>query len=419
MTEVLNNPISHQQVALDIENIRKDFPILQQFVGENPLVYLDNAATSQKPNAVIDALTRYYKVDNANVHRGIHTLSERATQQYERARITVQQFINASSNKEIVFVRGATEAINLVAYSYLQPLLQAGDEIIVSQLEHHSNIVPWQLLAEQTQAKIVVLPINEQGELCVEQLPELITKRTKLLAVGHISNALGTINPLHDIIAIAHRANVPVLVDGAQAAPHTAIDVQALDCDFYVFSGHKVYGPTGIGVLYAKQALLNTMRPYQGGGEMILRVSFSGTTYNVIPHKFEAGTPNIAGAIGLAAALEYIQQIGIERIAAYEHSLLEYATQRVKEIPHLTIIGTASSKASIISFTLGRIHPHDIGTVLNKCGIAIRSGHHCAMPVMDYFKIPATARMSFAFYNTRYEVDLAIDALFRVRELLG
>lgn len=410
------SPLSAQ--ALDIDAIRADFPILHQRVNGKPLVYLDNAASSQRPRAVIDAISAYYEQDHANVHRGVHTLSQRATDAYEGAREVVRNFINAADTKEIIFVRGTTEAINLVAQSYARPLLRAGDEILISALEHHANIVPWQLVCEQTGASLKVIPIDTTGQIDFEAFERLIGPRTKLLALAHVSNALGTINPVERFIARAKQLGVPVLLDGAQGVPHSVVDVRALDCDFYCFSAHKMCGPTGMGVLYGKKRLLEAMPPWQGGGDMILTVSFDKTTYNQLPWKFEAGTPNISGAIGLAAAIRYLQQIGMTRIEQYEASLLEYAHQRLAEIPGLHLVGTAPRKAAVVSFTLDGVHPHDIGTILDTEGVAIRTGHHCAMPVMDFFKIPATARASMAFYNTREEIDALVSALHRARTLL-
>ncbi len=411
------NMTAVKPTKFDIDKIKLDFPILQQTVHGKPLVYLDNAATSQKPKVVIDAIKNYYEKDNANVHRGVHALSQRATLGYEAARKEVTKFINANSIKEIIFVRGTTEAINLVAQSYGRKFLKAGDEIIISQMEHHSNIVPWQLLCEQIGAILKVIPINIAGELLLDEYEKLLSKKTKLVAIGHISNALGTINPIKEIITKAKTVGAITLIDGAQAAPHIQIDVQALDCDFYAFSGHKMYGPTGIGVLYGKENLLEKMPPYQGGGEMIKMVSFSKTIYNDLPHKFEAGTPNIAGAIGLAAAIHYLKNIGLDLIAAYEHELLDYATTEALKIPGLKLIGTAKNKANILSFILDFAHAHDVGTILDLQGIAIRSGHHCAMPVMEFFKVPATIRASFAFYNTKSDVDHLIGGLEKVREV--
>lgn len=405
--------------ALDIAAIRRDFPILHQMVNGKPLVYLDNAASSQRPKSVIEAVSRYYEHDHANVHRGVHTLSQRATDAYEGARETIRRFINARDTKEIVFVRGTTEAVNLVAQSFLRPGFQPGDEILISALEHHANIVPWQLLREQVGAVLKIIPINEQGEVDFVEFEKLIGPRTRLLALAHVSNALGTIVPVEKFIAVAKQHGVPVLLDGAQAVPHTAVDVQALGCDFYCFSSHKMCGPTGMGVLYGRRELLEAMSPWQGGGDMILSVSFEKTTFNQLPWKFEAGTPHISGAIGLAAAIDYLEKIGMDRIAAYEHELLEYATERLSQLPGLRIVGTAPDKAAVVSFTLEGIHPHDIGTILDTEGVAIRTGHHCAMPVMDFFKIPATARASMSFYNTRSEIDGLVAALERTRKVLG
>jgi cysteine desulfurase/selenocysteine lyase len=405
--------------GLDIDAIRRNFPILDQQVKGHPLVYLDNAASSQKPLQVIDAVDRYYKLNNANVHRGVHTLSQRATDDYEGAREKVRQFINARSDKEIIYVRGATEAINLVAQSFARPRLTAGDEILISHIEHHANIVPWQLVCQQTGASLKVIPMTESGELDLSTLDELLTHKTKLLAVGHVSNALGTINPVSTLIAKAKALSVPVLVDGAQAVPHMSVDVQALDCDFYVFSGHKMFAPTGIGVLYGKQAILESMEPWQGGGDMILSVSFAKTEYNALPYKFEAGTPHIAGAVGLGAAIDYMTDLGIDKLAAYEHSLLEYATQQVSALEGVRIIGTAKEKASVLSFMIDDVHPHDVGTIFDQQGVAIRAGHHCAQPVMQFYGIPATARASFAFYNTYQEVDALVRAIKTTQELFA
>ena len=403
--------------AFDAERLRRDFPILHQAVHDRPLVYLDNAATSQKPRQVMEALDHYYRFDNANIHRGVHTLSERATAAYEEARDKVQRFLNAADRREIVFVRGATEAINLVAQSYARPRLQPGDEILITEMEHHSNIVPWQLVCEQTGAVLKVVPIDETGELKLDEFHRLLNARTKLLAVVHVSNALGTINPVKEMVDVAHAQGVPVLLDGAQAVPHVAVDVQALDCDFYVFSGHKLYAPTGIGALYGKAALLEAMAPYQGGGDMIRSVSFTKTEYNTLPYKFEAGTPHIAGGIGLGAAIDYLTDIGLDAVAAWEDEMLRYATARVHEIPGLRIIGTATHKAGILSFVMDCVHPHDIGTILDHEGVAIRTGHHCAMPVMEHYKVPATARASLALYNTRGDVDRLIAAILKVKEV--
>ncbi|HEX8011121.1 MAG TPA: cysteine desulfurase [Casimicrobiaceae bacterium] len=396
---------------------RDDFPILCRRVNGKPLVYLDNGATTQKPQAVIDAESRYYAQDNANVHRGVHTLSQRATDAYEAARAKVQRFINAAAVEEIVFVRGTTEAINLVAQSYARPRFKPGDEIIVSAMEHHSNIVPWQLVREQTGAVLKVVPINDAGELEVDAFRNLLGSRTRLVAITHVSNALGSIVPVESIIALAHERGVPVLIDGAQAISHLPVDVRALGCDFYAFSGHKVFGPTGIGVLYGRARLLDAMPPYQGGGDMISSVTFDKTEYNDLPYKFEAGTPNIAGAIGLGAALDYVSAIGMQAIAAHEHDLLTYATEAVSSIPGLRIIGTARRKASILSLTLDGMHPHDIGTILDHQGVAIRAGHHCAMPVMQRYGIVGSARASFALYNTREEVDALVAGIRKAQEM--
>ncbi len=406
-------------LQFDVARWREDFPILKQTVHGKPLIYLDNAATSQKPASVIDCENRYYATLNANVHRGIHDLSQRATDAFEAAREKVRAFINAADTKEIVFTRGTTEAINLVAQSYGRSRFKAGDENLVTEMEHHSNIVPWQLLCEQTGARLRVAPIDDAGVLRMDKLEALVNPRTRLVAIAHVSNALGTVNPVRGIIELAHAVGAPVLVDGAQAAPHLKVDVSALDCDFYTFSGHKLYGPTGTGVLYGKFALLDAMPPYQGGGDMISRVTFEKTSYNALPFKFEAGTPNIAGTIGLAAAIDYVEAIGLDAIAAHENDLLDYATRRADELSGLTLIGTARDKASILSFTLEGIHPHEIGTILDHRGIAIRTGHHCAMPVMDHFGVPATARASFALYNTRNEVDALIEGVREVQALFG
>ncbi|HSR69100.1 MAG TPA: cysteine desulfurase [Acidobacteriota bacterium] len=404
--------------AYDVENIRRDFPILHQEVNGHPLVYLDNAASTQKPRAVIEAVEEYYRRDNANIHRGVHELSQRATDAYEKARSTVQRYLNAAESREIIFVRGATEGINLVAHC-LGRSLGEGDEIIISHLEHHSNIVPWQMLAQRSGASLRVIPINDAGEVEVEAYAELLNERTRLVALSHVSNALGTISPVKQMIRMAHEQGALALIDGAQAVQHLEVDVGDLDADFYVFSGHKIYAPTGIGALYGKAELLEDLPPYQGGGDMILSVSFEGTTYNEIPHKFEAGTPNIAGAIGLGAALRYLNEAGVGRIAAYEAELLAYTTRQARQIPGLKAVGTASSKSSVFSFLLDNAHPHDIGTILDQNGIAIRTGHHCAQPVMERFGIPATARISLGMYNTREEIDKALQAVRRVQEIFN
>ena len=402
-----------------IEKIRADFPILKETIRNKPLVYLDNAATCQKPQAVIDSISHCYSHEYANVHRGVHTLSVKATDRYEGAREKVKDFINASSTKEIIFVRGATEAINLIAQTFGKSNIKQGDEILITAMEHHSNIVPWQMLCEQTGAVLKVAPINLQGELIVEEFEKLISDKTKLVSVVHMSNALGTVNPVKKIIAAAKAKNIPVLLDGAQAIPHMAVDVQALDCDFYVFSGHKLYAPAGIGVLYGKQTLLEAMPPYQGGGDMIRKVTFEETEYNTLPYKFEAGTPSIADVVGLGAAIDYLNEIGMDNIAAYEAELLDYATEKAKQIAGLKIIGEAKDKGAILSFVLDKIHPHDIGTMLDSLGIAIRAGHHCAMPVMDFFEVPATARASFAMYNTKEEIDVLMNGIEQLIEVFG
>ncbi len=405
--------------SLDVERVRADFPILQQEVHGKPLVYLDSAATSQKPRGVIDAIARYYLDDNSNVHRGVHLLSERATQAYEAAREKVQRFVSAAHAHEIIFVRGTTEAINLISQTYGRTRVRSGDEIVVTVMEHHSNIVPWQMLCEEKGAVLRVAPMDDDGTLRVDELERLIGPRTKLVALGHVSNALGTIHPVHRIIEMAHRKKVPVLLDGAQAVPHVAIDVQALGCDFYAFSGHKLFGPTGIGVLYGRSELLEEMPPWQGGGDMISSVTFEKTTYNKLPYKFEAGTPDIAGAIGLGAAIDYVSGLGLDAIAAHEHDLLTYATEALRKVPGLRLIGTAKEKASVLSFLLGDVHPHDIGTVLDREGIAIRTGHHCAQPLMRRLGVAATARASLAFYNRREDVDALVAGLHKVREVFA
>ncbi|MDO9162646.1 MAG: cysteine desulfurase [Methylococcaceae bacterium] len=405
--------------SFDVNKIRQDFPILAEKIRGKDLVYLDNAATCQKPQAVIDSIVQLYSHDYANIHRGVHSLSVRSTDKFEAARSKVKSFINANSDKEIIFVRGATEAINLVAQTYGKANIKAGDEILITAMEHHSNIVPWQMLCEQTGAVLKVAPINLKGELIYSEFEQLLSDKTKLVSVVHMSNALGTINPAKKIIAAAHAKGIRVLLDGAQAIPHMAVDVQELDCDFYVFSGHKLYGPSGIGVLYGKQSLLEAMPPYQGGGDMIRKVTFEETEYNVLPYKFEAGTPAIADVIALGAAIDYLVAIGMENIAAYEAELLDYATAKAKQIEGLTIIGEAEEKGAILSFTLNKIHPHDIGTMLDSLGIAIRAGHHCAMPVMDFYGVPATARASFAMYNTKREIDVLMSGIQSLIEVFG
>jgi cysteine desulfurase/selenocysteine lyase len=405
------------QAGFNVRRIREDFPILRQTVHGKPLVYLDNAATTQKPRAVLDALMAYYSEDNANVHRGVHLLSERATQAFEDARATVQRFINAASTREIVFTRNATEGINLVAQTFGRTRLGPGDEVVISAMEHHSNIVPWQMVCQEKGASLRVIPITDEGALQLEEYERLLGPRTRLVSIVHLSNALGTINPVRQMIATAHRYGVPVLIDGSQAAQHMTVDVQALDADFYVFTGHKLYGPTGIGVLYGKERLLEEMPPYQGGGDMISSVTFEKTTYNVLPYKFEAGTPNIAGAVGLAAAVDYVTAIGMHRIMAHERELLAYGTAALSGVPGLTLIGTAPEKGSVLSFVMDGVHPHDIGTVVDQEGVAIRTGHHCAQPLMHRLGIAATARASLALYNTREEIDALVAALHKVREL--
>jgi len=404
-------------VPWDVERIRKDFPILHQEVHGKPLVYLDNAATAQKPRAVIDALTRFYTRDNANVHRGLHQLSERSTAAYEESRMKVRRFLNAAEDREIVFVRGTTEAINLVACSYGRAHVGHGDEVLITTMEHHSNIVPWQILCEEKGARLRVAPIGDDGELLLDEFEALLGPRTRLVSLTHVSNALGTINPIRRIVEMAHRRNVPVLVDGAQAAPHFKVDVRELDCDFYTLSGHKLFGPTGIGVLYGKAALLEAMPPYQGGGDMIASVTFEKTIYNRLPYKFEAGTPHIAGVIGLGAAIDYLESIDPDGRAAHEDELLSHATRRVAALPRVRIIGRAREKTGVLSFVIDGVHPHDIGTVLDREGIAIRAGHHCTQPLMDRFGVPATARASLALYNTRAEVDALESGIRKVLEV--
>ncbi len=405
--------------VLNVDAIRRDFPILDLVVNGKPLVYLDNAASSQMPQAVIERLVHYQQHEHANIHRAVHYLSETATREFEGAREKVRRFLNAKEAREIIFTRGTTEAINLVMHGYGRAHLAAGDEIILSSLEHHSNIVPWQMLAIEKGVVLRVIPMNDEGELLQEAFRKCFNANTRLLALTHVSNALGTVNPVQAMIDHAHSLGVPVLIDGAQAAPHKAVDVQALDCDFYAFSGHKLCGPTGIGVLYGKADWLEAMQPYQGGGDMILSVTFEKTDYNVIPYKFEAGTPAIAAAIGLGAAIDYLQSIGLEAIEAYEHELLAYATERMKAMDGIRIIGQAKEKSAVLSFEVSGVHPHDVGTILNDEGIAIRTGHHCAQPVMQRFHVPATARASFAFYNTRDEVDRLMEGIAKVREIFA
>ena len=403
----------------DVEKIRKDFPILHQQVRGKPLIFLDSGASSQKPRQVIETIDYYYRRDHANIHRGVYALSERATESFENARILVQQFINAKRSDEIIFVRGTTEAINLVAQSYGRNKIKKGDEIILSEMEHHSNIVPWQILSEQTGAILKIIKVLDNGELDFKHYQNLLSNKTKLVAITHVSNVLGTINPVKEIISLAHQKNIPVLLDGAQAVPHKLVDVQDLDCDFYAFSAHKMYGPTGIGVLYGKYELLDSMSPYQGGGDMISKVSFDKTEYNKLPYKFEAGTPHIAGVIGLGAAIQYLNEIGMQAIYDHEHELLQYATKKLKQFPNIRIIGDNSHKAAVVSFVFDDIHAHDVGTILDNEGIAVRAGHHCAMPLMARFNIPASVRASFGIYNTNQEIDVLIDSLHKVEEVFG
>jgi cysteine desulfurase/selenocysteine lyase len=420
MTIVANRPapkIVASSPAFDVRRIRKDFPILRQEVNGHPLVYLDNAASTQKPQAVIDTLIRYYSECNANVHRGVHMLSERATLEYEAARVKIQRFLHAAESREIIFTRGTTEAINLVAQTFGRQRLGAGDEVLITQMEHHSNIVPWQMICEEKGAKLRVAPITDAGELILEDFEKLLSPRTKLVSVVHVSNTLGTVNPIRKLIAMAHRQGIPVLIDGAQAAPHLSVNVQELDCDFYAFSGHKVYGPTGIGVLYGKAKLLESMPPYQGGGDMISSVTFEKTTYNHIPYKFEAGTPNIAGTIGLGTAIDYVSAVGLDNIAAHERGLIAYTTEALSEIPGIRIIGNAIEKAGATSFVLEGVHPHDIGTIMDKEGVALRTGHHCTQPLMDRYGVPATARAALALYNTKEEIDILVRGIYKVREM--
>lgn len=403
---------------LDIQAIRNDFPILTQTVNGKPLVYFDNAATSQKPQVVIDAISNYYGTINANIHRGVHTLSQLATDAYEQSRQKIQAHLNAKHSYEVLFTAGTTHGINLVAHGFAA-FVKAGDEVMVSAMEHHSNIVPWQMLCERTGAKLTVIPMNEKGELIIEEFEKLLTEKTKIVAVNHISNSLGTINPIEHIIKKAHEVGAAVLIDGAQAAPHLKIDVQALDCDFYTFSGHKTCGPTGSGVLYGKEEWLDKLPPYQGGGEMIKEVTFEKTTYAGLPHKFEAGTPHIEGGIVLGTAIDYLNSIGLDNIMAYENELLHYGNEKLQEIEGIRFIGTAAKKTSVISFNVGEIHPYDIGAIVDKMGIAVRTGHHCTQPVMNFFKVPGTVRASFAFYNTKEEIDALVQAVLKAQRMLG
>lgn len=411
--------IAVSKKKFDVNKIREDFPILNKKVHGKNLVYLDNAATTQKPTYVIDKINKYYTTMNANIHRGVHALSQEATEAFEGARIQIKQFINALGKNQVIFTRGTTEAINLVASSYGRKNIKEGDEIIISHMEHHSNIVPWQLLCQEKNAKLRIIPINDDGELIYDEFEKLVNKRTKFISIVYVSNSLGTINPIKEMIKYAHQYKIPVLVDAAQAVNHIKVDVQDLDCDFLAFSGHKIYGPTGIGALYGKVELLESMPPYQGGGDMISKVTFEKTTYNELPHKFEAGTPDIAGAVGLGAAIEYVNKVGIQNISEHEHSLLKYATKKISEVPGLRIIGTAKEKTSVLSFVLENIHPHDIGTFLDFEGVAIRTGHHCTQPLMQRFNIPATSRASFAMYNTKEEVDVLVHGLKKIIEVFG
>ncbi len=414
---LVQKTIEAPEDGFNVREFRQDFPILQRKVYGKPLVYLDNAASTQKPRVVTESMCRFCEQDYANIHRGVHHLSQIVTDAYEAARDKVRDLLNAADRREIVFVRGATEAINLVSSSYGRKNIKEGDEILVSEMEHHANIVPWQMLCEETGARLRVAPINDDGEIILDELAALLNDKTKLVAVSHVSNALGTINPVKQIITLAHERKIPVLVDGAQATPHMSVDVQDLGCEFYVFSGHKMYGPTGIGALYAKLDVLETMPPYQGGGDMIYSVTFEKTIYNDLPYRFEAGTPNITGGIGLGTAIDYLKSIGFDRIEAYEQDLLVYGTRRLSEVPGLRIIGTAKEKAGVLSFVFDDIHPHDIGTILDREGVAIRTGHHCAQPVMKRFDVPATARASLSFYNTKEDIDALVDALHKVIEV--
>lgn len=409
--------VAQHKTVLDVEKIRKDFPILSRKVNGKPLVYFDNGASSQKPQGVIDATNKYYSYENANIHRGVHTLSQEATSAYEIVREKVRAFINADKSHEIIFTKGTTDSINLVAFSFGRTHIGEGDEVLISAMEHHSNIVPWQMICEEKKAKLKVIPINDNGELLMDEFRKLLSKKTKIVAVTHISNSLGTVNPVKEIIAAAHEKGIPVLIDGAQAIHHTVVDVKELDCDFYAFSAHKMYGPTGVGVLYGKEELLNSIPPYQGGGDMIKTVTFEKTTYNELPHKFEAGTPNIAGGIAFGAAIDYINSLGIETISAYEHELTEYALEQLNTVPGIKFIGKAKERASVISFLLDNIHPYDAGVILDKMGIAVRTGHHCTQPLMDRYRIPGTVRASFAFYNTKEEVNTLVKGLHKVIDM--
>ncbi len=414
----MSNAVAIKKDAIDFTAIRNDFPILNQEVNGNPLVYLDNAASTQKPSMVIEAIKRYYETDHSNVHRGAHTLSDRATEKFEHARENVRQFLNATKREEIIWTRGTTESINLVAQSFARPTLKEGDIILISAMEHHSNIVPWQMVCEQTGASLKVIPVNDKGEIEIDAYHSLLSEQVKLVSIGHVSNALGSINPVKEMIVAAHKVGAKVLIDGAQAAPHFDIDVTDLDCDFYALSGHKVFGPTGIGVLYGKEALLDAMSPYQGGGEMIEVVSFEATTYNELPYKFEAGTPNIAGAIGLSAAVDYLNQFDRQALLDYEDKLLQLATEKALAMNEVQLVGTAKQKTGVMSFLLHGAHPHDVGTLLDQQGVAVRTGHHCAMPIMKQFQIPGTIRASFAFYNNEDDVEQLFSALNKAKSFL-
>jgi len=419
MADALLTPAAQQTTASGMERLRADFPILDIKVGDNPLVYLDNAASSQMPQAVIDRLVRYQKTQHANIHRAVHHLSDLATQEYESARRKLQRFIGAREDREVIFTSGTTDSINLVMHGYGRKFIQSGDEIILTALEHHSNIVPWQMLAEEKGARIRVVPINDAGELLVDEYEKLFNPRTRFVGLSHVSNALGSINPVKRMIATAHQHGVPVLIDGAQAAPHMRIDVQDLDCDFYAFSAHKMCGPTGVGILYGKAHLLESMQPFKGGGDMITSVSFEKTTYNEIPYKFEAGTPPVAAVIGFGAAIDYLEQVGLDAIAAYEHELLVYASERIRQIPGVKIVGDCPDKVAVISFVMDGIHPHDVGTLLNQDGIAVRTGHHCAQPIMQRFRVAATSRASFSFYNTKKEIDALVEGIRSVQKVFA
>ena len=405
--------------SFDVARVREDFPVLAERVHGKPLAYLDNAATAQKPRAVLHRLARYYETENSNIHRGVHRLSEKATQAYEDARGTLRRFVNAAEDREIVFVRGATEAINLVARCYGGARLQPGDEVVVSAMEHHSNIVPWQIVCREKGARLRVVPIDDRGDMVLDEYHRLLGPRTRMVALPHVSNALGTVNPVRELVRAAHGVGAPVLIDGAQGAPHAVVDVQDLDCDFYAFSGHKLYGPTGVGVLYGKADLLEAMPPYQGGGDMILSVSFEKTEYNVLPYKFEAGTPHIAGVVGLGAAVDYLDALGLDAVAAHEDRLLTYAVERLTRTPGVRFIGTPKRRASLVSFVLDGVHAHDVGTILDREGVAVRTGHHCAMPVMERYGVPATVRASFGCYNTETEVDALADGLEKAGRIFG